>query len=521
MSNSRQVKSSAAIGARTWLRTACIIIVAVLAFGPAVRADVVEQGPKDARPSGLLAGVSKADITPPTGIPQQNWGSQTHIVAKGMDPAGMYVRALVLSDGKQKFALVDLDAISAGGFDEAVARASALTGIPAEHIRLGAAHTHAGPSLSRAKGPVGADLSRYEGMMRSYRAVLADKITGAIVEADAALRPVHVYGAVGTGSINVNRRVRGAGDDKPAAVGLNPEGFVDRGLVVIRIDDARGNPYAVLVNFQCHGTVLTYENQYISPDWIGHMRNTVEDAVSGSTCLFFQGATGNQGPIEGGSGDLNVARRLGTILGHEAAALALRTETVQREPRFEGYVQSTALAAKQPWRVLGPRDGTLKFALKTLDLPPRRYTSEEIAWAARLAQDAAKKMENAKQAGASEWERYQAAARHRRYTDLLKKFESPFDPAPVRHDVAVLRVGETALVLTPGELFAEIGAAVKKQSPFPVTMFCAYGSGEGDGYMPVESEYALGGYEVHNSPYGVGAAEKLIEETAALLRAVR
>ena len=62
----------------------------------AVYGDVVEQGPKNSAPSGLLAGVARADITPPIGMAQLNWGSQTHVEAVGVDPAGMYVTAIVL-----------------------------------------------------------------------------------------------------------------------------------------------------------------------------------------------------------------------------------------------------------------------------------------------------------------------------------------------------------------------------------------------------------------------------------------
>ena len=211
------------------MRRLVVSLAAAFALAQAVPADVVEQGVKDSKPSGLLAGVAKVNIEPAIGIPHQNWGSATHIVAKAIDPAGMFIRALVLSDGKQKFALVDMDAGGVSQYDDAVKRASAATGIPAEHIRLGASHTHAGPSLSRGKGPVGADLSQYEQMMKSHQAVVADKLAGVIIEANSSLRPAHAWGMVGTGSININRRFRGSGnDDGPPAVGLNFEEFVDR-----------------------------------------------------------------------------------------------------------------------------------------------------------------------------------------------------------------------------------------------------------------------------------------------------
>lgn len=509
------------------LGQAVLVIASVFVLTRAVSADVVEQGVKDSRPSGLLAGVAKVNIEPAIGIPHQNWGSATHVVAKGIDPAGMYMRALVLSDGKEKFALVDIDAVSVGMRDEGVwddviRRASTLTGIPADHIRMGASHTHSGPSLNRSKGPVGADLSQYERMMKMHLEVLGDKLVGLIVAANSNIRPVFAYGMVGSGSININRRFRGNGkDDGPPAVGLNPDAFVDRQLPVIRIDDAQGNPYAILVNFQNHGTVLAYENEFISPDWIGTMRNTVEASLPGSTCLYFQGASGNQAPIEGYSGDLEVAHRLGRILGHEAAALALRIDTVRREPQFEAYVESTALQAKQPYRVLGPQDATLRYASKMLELPRRVYTKEDIDRMARLTEEAEQNLARVKQSGATGWDLYQAEARLRRWSDLLQRYKRPGDPAPVRLEVAVLRIGDMAMVLTNGEMFAEIGAAIKDALPFKVTMFCGYGNRAGDGYMPIKSEYPFGGYEVDNTAYAPNAADMVVTEAIALLKSVR
>jgi len=490
-------------------RLARALLLAAAALAP-LAADKVEQGPKDSPPSGLLAGVARTDITPPVGIAHMNWGSQTHIEAAGVDPAGMYATALVLSDGKQKFAMVDVDVGMIRNLEEARQRASTLTGIPLAHIRLGATHTHAGAALDPTRGPVGADLSRHEQTFRNYRATLADKIAGVIAEAHARLEPAHLYGGRGIGTININRRVRAEGD-RPAAVGRNPEGFVDRELVVFRIDSARGRPLAVLANFQCHGTVLAYENQLLSPDWIGMTRRTVEQALPGALCLYFQGAAGNQGPIEGFTGDAGVAHRLGSILGYQATAVALSIETVRREPRFEGFVESTAFQAKQHWRVLGPRDATLRFAARQIEVPRRRYTPRDLDEMASRVADAQKRNDGSHLAG----------ARLRRLANLLEQWKRPYDPTPIRIDAQALRIGDVALFAMPGEAFAEIGAAIKKASPFAVTMFCGYSSGAGGDYMPVEAEYNLGGYEVERTPYAPEAAQKVIEAAAELLRSIR
>jgi hypothetical protein len=85
----------------------------------------------------------------------------------------------------------------------------------------------------------------------------------------------------------------------------------------------------------------------------------------------------------------------------------------------------------------------------------------------------------------------------------------------------MLRIGDLVMVSMPGEPFAEIGAAVKKASPFGVTMFCGYSSGVGGGYMPVESEYEHRGYEVEGTRYGKGAAAAVIRAATEMFQDVR
>lgn len=497
------------------MRSICLFTVMTLTFALAVNADEVEQGPRDSPPSGLLAGVARADITPPVGIAQMNWGSQSHVVSVGNDPIGMCATALVLADGETKIAMVDIDRLFVTGLEAAIDRGAKLTGIPAEHIRLAATHTHAAVNVSAAKGPAGMDLTEYQAAVKRYDDFLVDKIVGLLVEANTNLRPAHIHGDRGEGRININRRVRASGENPPA-VGRNPDGFVDRDLIVFRIDDGAGQPLAVIANFPCHGTVLAYENRMISPDWIGMTRKVVESAMPTAKCLFFQGAAGNQGPIEGFTGDLNVAHRLGAMLGHNAASLALGIETVDRVPTFEGFVESTAYQAKQHWRVRGPRNGSLAHASKIVDLPRRRYTSEEInAMADRLNQ--AIRKANAARGGKDPWKIHQAEARVRRFRDLLDSWKQPVNDTPIQVQVEVWRIGGVCIVSMPGEPFAEIGVAVREASPFAQTMFCGYSDGIGGDYLPMTCEYDFGGYEVERTPYGRHADEILTKETIALL----
>ena len=80
--------------------------------------------------------------------------------------------------------------------------------------------------------------------------------------------------------------------------------------------------------------------------------------------------------------------------------------------------------------------------------------------------------------------------------------------------------GDVALVGCNIEPFLEIGVAIKEQSPFPVTFMCGYTNGR-MAYLPTADEWAKGGYEVENSPFGQDAAERLQKEIIATLRSLR
>jgi len=75
------------------------------------------------------------------------------------------------------------------------------------------------------------------------------------------------------------------------------------------------------------------------------------------------------------------------------------------------------------------------------------------------------------------------------------------------------------LVGAQGEPFAEIGLAIKSQSPFAHTWFGGY-TGGWAAYIPTAEAYPQKGYEVDTTPFAPEAAQILVEETVGMLREI-
>lgn len=87
-------------------------------------------------------------------------------------------------------------------------------------------------------------------------------------------------------------------------------------------------------------------------------------------------------------------------------------------------------------------------------------------------------------------------------------------------NITVATLGEIAFVGWGGEVFNEIGKAVKEHSPFRQTFVLTHCNGAA-GYLPTSSSYSEGGYELQSSHFAPGADEVLIGETLSLLKALK
>jgi hypothetical protein len=89
---------------------------------------------------------------------------------------------------------------------------------------------------------------------------------------------------------------------------------------------------------------------------------------------------------------------------------------------------------------------------------------------------------------------------------------------PQEVEVQVLAVGdEVAWVSLPGEIFVELGLAIKQDSPFPHTVIAELANGS-IGYIPSRRAYAQGNYEVISARCAEGSGERLVDAAAKMLK---
>ncbi len=264
------------------------------------------------------AGVARGDITPPVGIYHRMWGAAVH------DRATAVHRPLLATllwleppedprEHQQLVVALDhciLDGVEMDRIRAAIGRAVPLN---PEQIHVALSHTHGSGwmSRSRAAQPGGE-------MIGPYLDGLAERIAALACEASTGIRPAAIVYGQGRCALAAHRDYWDAAHGQ-FVCGFNPAGPADDTVVVARVTGAEGETLATIVNYACHPTTLAWDNTALSPDYVGAMREVVEQHTR-APCLFLQGASGDLGPREGFVGDWTVADRNGRQLGFAALA---------------------------------------------------------------------------------------------------------------------------------------------------------------------------------------------------------
>lgn len=336
----------------------------------------------------------------------------------------------------------------------------------------------------------------------------------ATVKATARLKPVRISGGTGTApGIAVNRRERTS--DGRTILGWNKENFIDEEVPTIRIDSHAGEAIATLVGFGCHPVSLGGEVPYSGSDFIGPLRNQVE-LIRGGICLFLQGAAGNVLPLEAFHDQPGPEIAMGHRLGLEAVHAVVDAEPRVIEIERIAYGSVTPIALYRKRAITPQPPQPIATRRKVLDLPlnpPLTVAEMERELTERRADFAAKQG-----AGAGR-EILNPIGYHISWLELIIELSKrgplhTFIPG----EIWAARLGDVAVIGTPGELFTEIGYQVRKPSPFATTIFAGYCQGV-LGYVSTRAEYPFGGYEPSVAQRGYGHPAPFAPEAGELIAA--
>jgi hypothetical protein len=440
----------------------------------------------------IRAGVARADITPPLGLPLRGWAARNARAKLAHEP--LLAQAVVLDDGEGgQAAIVALDLPHVGRTltDQVRSLVRSMTGIPEHAVLLNASHTHSAPPL----GGGGVSWTPQPPEYERYAALLPELIAGAVYGAWSDLRPVRIgSGASKVPGVSVNR--------------VHPADPIDDSVQVIRLE-----PVATLVSFACHGTCIGGH----VPDWNADFAAPLRAAVGGE-CLFLQGCAGDIAPWDFWMGNPNprahsYANRdeLGERVGAEAARVAGRVEL------------SSDARVRASSRVLPMRRRQLAWEQAELDLVERSLRAQPEPEDPELWADHIHTANSAQLFPLQ----YQRGA-----VGMYQNMRARADE-PLQAEIQTIAIGDAAISANPFELFNGPGLQIRARSPLAgATLVLGY-SNDYLGYLPrtddlqqivdvpleeiLDQDRFRWAYGMTNSHVQLGEVDRLVEAGAQAL----
>jgi hypothetical protein len=460
------------------LRTSLFLVSAL--FAPAALAELSAEE--------IEAGAAAVEITPPRGYRMAGYFAE-RLNTGTHDP--LYAKALVFRQGERRAALVfcDLVGVPRASASRARERAGAATGIPSANIAVAATHSHTGPL--------------YSGILRSqlheeavaahgrdpheeidYPAHLVERIAEAVATAWKKLAPVRLEaGAVRETRLSFNRRFHmkdGSVRFNPGPLNsdiVRPAGPIDPEVGILLVEPLHdGRPIAGLTVFALH--LDTVGGTEYAADYPFHLETALRQAFGPQfLSLFGAGTCGDINHIDVGRRERARTEDLGRQLAEDVLGGRARLSSVAK-PALE--VRST----------LVPCD---------VQKPGPEEIADARARADRIASGTLPFLERVKTA---------------KVLDLLANYPETSRPM----EVQAFRLGpELAIVTLPGEIFVELGLAIKEQSPFATTLVIELAN-DNPNYIPTRKAFGEGSYEVVNSRLAPGSGERLVAAAVKLLR---
>jgi hypothetical protein len=461
----------------------------------------------------LLVGAARLSLEPPLDLPLVGFVRQTHD-ATGYGRWGLETSAIALEQDGLRLVLCGVDIVGIGEpeITGLLDRIADSTGADPAGILVNWNHTH----LSVVGGEWGGECAgppelERDARIRRFADVVQDKIVSVCKLAFGRLEPARPVWGVGYAEVAVNRRERAA--DGTTILGWNPDNLVDNQVTSLQFRRRDESVVATAVNYGCHPVTTGYDMYVYSADFPGALRDVVR-RVTGGEAVFLQGAGGNVLPKVAFTDDENEAELMGGRLGIEALrSLAGRFA----HPRRMAYRPERSIMKISSYRreLVGAGPVELAATMRRVQFPLLPLPSlEEVRavsaeWEPRLAEALAAGSGSGGAARIAYWHAGWARKTERSLLD---------GTAPTSREgrIHAIRIGDGVIVSGPGEVFSEIGMAVKERSPGTPTMYAGFTNGL-IAYFPTAAEYAYGGYEADYSCRGHGNPSHVAPECEQIL----
>jgi hypothetical protein len=264
-----------------------------------------------------------------------------------------------------------------------------------------------------------------------------------------------------------------------------------------RIADVTGTIRAILVNYACHPTTLAFENEAISPDYVGAMRETIQQATN-APALFLLGACGELAPRYQYVRDPEVADRHGRELGFAALAALNGMEPPSTQLGYAEVLESGA-----PLAIWKHEPSKPSQALRAINAPVSLHLKN---WPS--AEELKKKLRECSDRALEE--------RLRRKLNIRL---SVGDGATFELFVHVWRIGDAVLVGSCCEAYSVLQQELRQRFS-DTTIVCMNLINGSIGYVPPAELYDSDVYTVWQTPFDRGSHERLLETMSREIRTV-
>ena len=431
--------------------------------------------------SQLFAGAGRAEIA----------FTETMLPTIGENYTGIHdlplVQAILLK-GKESFALLSVGIVIMDCKEELLEIAANELGLPQNNILIHATHTLATPHIRRwptvkewmddpmhkrmtvSAGEAMLYMQRENLMVQAY----ADAVAEACRAAKSSLQPATMGYTEARAAVTVNRVVE---TKNGWWQGVNQDGPTDQRVPVLTFTNSEGDPIAILYNCNVAPGCMEFSEinsgRMISGDLAGQSERFIDKAYKGAAVsAYLTGFTGDQWQ-----------------------ALRARKDYLDRDGKqvvedlgAAGFALLDVLATRLGEQVVKAVDGITECDSNIephLDWFEFTYTGQKTSCGF----------------GGGE------PTRECEY----------FEDGEQKAEIAILQLGETAVLACGVELCYETAERIKAESPFAHTLILEFTT-EGGGYLPEAIFYDRISFQSRKSRYAKGTAERFAVDALNSLR---